>query len=74
MSETRDQPVHLARRVAIRDRLIEGRGLDSDVADRWCDAWEVEAALQGIAQGGDYWEAGKLWIDRQCAARKLPPN
>lgn len=74
MSEASDKPVHPARRVAIRDRLIESRGLDRDVAERWCDAWEAEAALHGIARDSDYWDAGKIWIDRQCAARKLPPN
>ena len=44
------------------------------VAERWCGAWEAEAALRGLARDGDYWEAGKRWIDAQCAARKRPPN
>jgi hypothetical protein len=34
-----------------------------------CDALEAEAALQGLARDADYWDAGKLWIDAQCAAR-----
>jgi hypothetical protein len=65
--------IHQARRAAIRNRLT-GSGKDPDVAERWCDAWEAEAALRGLARNGDYWEAGKLWIDAQCAARKRPPN
>ena len=57
--------IHQARRVAVRNRLT-GSGMDLDVAERWCDAWEAEAALQGISPGRDYWDAGRLWIDAQC--------
>ena len=64
---------HLARRRAIRDQLI-GSGQDPKVAERWCDAWEAEAALRGLDRSGDYWDAGQRWIDGQCAARKQPPN
>ncbi len=64
---------HEARRDAIRNWLI-GAGKDPDVAERWCDAWEAEAALRDLKRDGDYWEAGKLWIDAQCAARKRPPS
>ena len=73
MSKLKDDRIHQARRVAIRNRLLGG-AMDLDVAERWCDAWEAEAALQGIERGRDYWEAGKLWIDTQCAARKRPPS
>ena len=38
------QRIHEARRAAIRNILISG-GKDRDVAERWCDAWEAEAAL-----------------------------
>lgn len=62
-----------ARRAAIRNRLISD-GKDPAIAERWCDAWETEAALRGIERGSDYWDAGKVWIDTQCAARKQPPN
>jgi len=73
MSQLKDERIHMARRTAIRNRLI-GSGKDPAVAERWCDAWEAEAALRGLARSDDYWEAGKLWIDGQCAARKQPPN
>jgi hypothetical protein len=66
--------VHQARREAIRNIMIQSRGLDDDVAERWCDAWEAEAVLRGIERGSDYWDAGRAWIDAQCAARKRPPN
>jgi hypothetical protein len=66
-------PGDRARREAIRDRLLSG-GMDHDVAERWCDAWETEAALQGIDPGAGYWDAGKRWIDVQCAARRRPPD
>ena len=65
--------IHEARRAAIRNRLI-GSGKDPDIAERWCDASEAEAALQGIPRNRDYWEAGTLWIDAQCAARKRPSS
>jgi hypothetical protein len=48
--------------------------MDREVAERWCDAWEAEAALQGVEKDAGYWDAGKHWIDAQCAARKRPPN
>jgi hypothetical protein len=65
--------IHQARREAIRNVLISS-GKDPDIAERWCDAWEAEAALRDLKRDGDYWEAGKLWIDAQCAARKQPSS
>lgn len=74
VSKTKDEPVFLAWRATIRDRLLTTRGLDPEAADLWCSAWEDEAKRQGRAQDGDYWDAGTLWIEAQCAARKRPPN
>jgi hypothetical protein len=65
--------IYLARRAAITN-ILTGSGMDPDVANRWCDAWEAEAVLRDLDRDGDYWQAGKLWIDAQCAARKRPPN
>jgi len=65
--------IHQARRNAIRNILISA-GKDPDIAERWCDAWEAEAALRDLKQDGGYWEAGRLWIDAQCAARRQPPS
>ncbi len=74
MTKLENEGAHQARRAAIRDRLLTSPGLPLDVAERWCDAWEAEAALRGLARDDGYWDAGKLWIDRQCAASKLPPQ
>ena len=65
--------IQIARRDTIRGLLISS-GKDPGVAERWCDAWEAEAALRDLKRDGDYWQVGKLWIDAQCAARKQPPN
>lgn len=73
VSELKSDRVHAARRAAIRETLI-GSGKDPAVAERWCDAWDAEAALRDVKRDGDYWDAGKLWIDTQCAAGKRPPN
>jgi hypothetical protein len=68
-----DKATDRARRDAIRNALTTA-GMDPAVAERWCGAWEAEATLRGIEPGADYWDAGKRWIDGQCAARKQPPN
>ncbi len=73
MSSLKAERIHQARRAAIRNTLISS-GKEPEVAERWCDAWEAEAALQGIVRNSDYRGAGKLWIDAQCAARKWPPS
>lgn len=74
MAKLKEDRIHQARRDAIRNRLIGRTGYSTEVAEQWCDAWEAEAALRGMKKDADYWEAGKLWIDAQCAARKRPPN
>ena len=63
--------IYQARRAAIRNTLISS-GKEPEVAERWCDAWEAEAAVQGISRNSDYWDAGKFWIDAQCAATRTP--
>ena len=74
VSKLENEGAHQARRAAIRSQLLTGGRMEPDVAERWCDAWEAEAALRGLARDSDYWDAGKLWIDRQCAVNKRPPN
>jgi hypothetical protein len=61
------------RRDAIRQQLAGG-GMDPGVAERWCIAWEAEAALRGVRKSDDFWDAGRTWIDGQCASRRQPPN
>lgn len=73
MDRRPDRPAMKQRRDTIRAALTSS-GMDPAVADRWCGAWEAEAAMRGIEPGDDYWDAGKRWIDTQCSARKQPPN
>ena len=58
-----------ARRDAIRNTLT-GSGIDLETAERWCDAWEIEAAGRGMPKDGDYWTAGAEWIAAERAARR----
>lgn len=60
-----------ARRAGCRDALMGG-GLSLEQAERWCDAWELQAALQHRERSGSFWEDGRRWIDAQIAARKTP--
>jgi len=68
----KDAQVFQARRAACRDTLTDG-GVALDHAERWCDAWELEAALHGIGRSAEYWQDGKRWIDAQRATKKAPP-
>lgn len=61
--------IHAARRAAVRNGLMD-YGMSLEDAERWCDAWEIEAASQGLARDGDYWDAGKAWIAAERAARR----
>jgi hypothetical protein len=61
-----------AHRAAIRNRLTMD-GLDAATAERWCDAWEIEAAgREGLARDGAYWDADRDWIALQRAAKRQP--
>jgi hypothetical protein len=43
------------------------------LAERWCDAWELEADRQGLERlSPDYWRTGSTWIAKQRSARKEP--
>lgn len=63
--------IHQARRDAIRNTLT-GSGLPLETAERWCDAWELEAATRGLPRDGAYWQAGAEWIAAERAARRSP--
>ena len=58
-----------ARRDAIRNALT-GSGMPLETAERWCDAWEIEAAGRGLPKDGTYWQAGAEWIAAERAARR----
>jgi hypothetical protein len=39
-------------------------GFDPDLAARWCNRWEAEAARQGIGSESEhFWDAAAGWID-----------
>ncbi len=46
-----------ARRAAVRNSLT-GSGMSLETAERWCDAWELEAAGVGLPRDTDHWTAG----------------
>ena len=58
-----------ARRDAIRNTLT-GSGMPLEMAERWCDALELDAAGRGLPKDGDYWTAGAGWIAAERAARR----
>lgn len=66
-----DERILQARRTACRNALTDG-GASLDQAERWCDTWELEAALQGIGRSAEFWQDGRRWIDAQRAAGKNP--
>src|SRR5262245_40519264 len=49
--------IHQARRAAIRNTL-ESRGMDRETAERWYDAWELEAVDRGLRKDRDYRQTG----------------
>ena len=52
-----------------RNMLI-GSGMPLEAAERWCDAWEIEAAGLGLPRDTDYWTAGAEWIAAERAAHR----
>jgi hypothetical protein len=40
-------------------------------AERWCDAWEIEAASHAVPRHErDYWTVGSAWVKEERAARR----
>jgi hypothetical protein len=58
-----------ARREAIRNTLT-GSGMSLEAAERWCDAWELEATGRGLPRDANYWHDGATWIAAERAARR----
>jgi hypothetical protein len=67
----RADPVRIneARRAAVYANLTDS-GLDAATADRWIDAWVLEAASRGLTPSSDYWDAAQRWIAEERAARR----
>jgi hypothetical protein len=58
-----------AQRAGVRARLT-GTGMQPETADRWLDAWVLEATGLGLPKDSTYWHAGWDWIVAERAARR----
>ena len=66
-----DERIYLVRRASCRDALMHA-GQSAELAERWCEAWEREAELEGRAKSSESWDAGMRWINAQIVARRSP--
>ena len=57
-----------AQRAGVRARLT-GVGMTPETAERWLDAWILEATGRELAKDGAYWDAAWDWIVAAQAAR-----
>ena len=67
----RPERIFEARPDAIRNTLT-GSGMSLEMAERWCDAWEIEVAGRGLPRDGSYWQADWTWIAAQRERRTRP--
>jgi hypothetical protein len=68
----RADPVRIfqARRIAARNGLTD-HGMSLEDAERWCDAWELEAATRDVARDDEaYWRFGVEWIAAERSMRR----
>jgi hypothetical protein len=63
--------IHQARRTAVRNSLTD-YGMPREDVERWCDAWELEAAMRDLPRDSNYWTVGSAWIAEERAARRRP--
>jgi hypothetical protein len=61
-----------AQRAGVRARLIDNDRMQPETADRWLDAWVLEAATRDLPQNGGYGDAGYDWIAVQREGRRRP--
>jgi hypothetical protein len=59
-------------REAATIRRLELARLSAEGARAWVAAWHAQAARDGLARDGSYWEAGWDWIaaERQRGAKR----
>ena len=57
-----------AHREGTRQRLIRS-GMTAETADRWLDAWVLEATGRGLPRDGRFWNPGYDWIAEERTAR-----
>ena len=46
--------------------------MQPETADRWLDAWDLEAAGRGLSKDRSYWQAGWDWIARSASIGIAP--
>ena len=59
-----------AQRQGVRARLISTVRMQTEVADRWLDAWVLDATMRGLPRDGCFWDASSQWIAAERAARR----
>ena len=64
------QRVFEAQRAGVRARLIGTDRMPPEPADRWLDAWVLEAATRDVPRYGAYWNAAYDWIAAEGAAKR----
>ena len=61
--------IFASQRPGVRHRLT-GTGIDPETADRWLDAWLIEAATRDLPKDGGSWDAAFDWVVVERAARR----
>jgi len=46
--------------------------MTEELADAWLAAWDVQAALEGVERGGNYWDRAYEWISAERVKRPPP--
>jgi hypothetical protein len=59
-----------AQRQGVRARLIGTDRMQAETADRWLDAWILEAATRDLPRDGAYWNAAYEWMTAERAVRR----
>ena len=61
--------IFMAWRMATRNSLTD-TWMSLETAERWCDAWVLEATGRCLPRDSNYWTAGAEWIAEERDARR----
>jgi hypothetical protein len=62
--------IHVARRIAVRNRFVQDHRLSEQRAEALVAAWEAEAARRGLEpESPDFWRDAAPWIIEQLKER-----